>query len=151
MISIEFPDLKSTTFIFPKKTNHILMQLLAKNNIMLLFNDYDVSGTKIFDYLGLKRTIILCYKDDMGAKELKNKFYKLHENNSTVIDVQEDIINNTNSGVVAKDANHLLILLENFYAEFKKNGFIKCNSINTEQFSRKFQVQKLAEIIKQNC
>lgn len=133
---------------FPKQKNNILLQELAKNNLFLLFNYYSYPGTKIYDYIGLKRNIILCYSNDPDAILLKSKYYLINETVSQNGSIQENIINYTKSGVVAKNAEHLKELLEVFYMELKKYGFISCNSINTEQFSRKIQTQKLAELIK---
>ena len=42
----------------------VLLEKLAVNNIFLLFNYYSYMGTKIYDYLGLKRLILLCYDND---------------------------------------------------------------------------------------
>jgi len=53
-------------------------------------------------------------------------------------------------GIIVKDAAHLSLVLQGLYSEFLTKGFIECNSTDTEQFSRRIQVQKLAEIINNN-
>lgn len=58
------------------------------------------------------------------------------------------LIQETNSGIIVKDSNHLLQVLGELYAEFEKNGFIACDSVGVEKYSRKIQVEKLAEIVK---
>ena len=63
--------------------------------------------------------------------------------------LQADLINETNSGVIVKDAVHLKEVLEELYAEFEEKGFIACDSIGVEKYSRKIQVEKLAELIKE--
>jgi hypothetical protein len=115
--------------------------------VMLLFNSFYHMGTKIYDYIGIKRKIILCYSDDKDANELKRRFYNVNVSDSLNPNLQVDLINETKSGIVIKDSNELSKELKNLYTEFTKYAFIECNSINTEQFSRKIQVQKLAEII----
>ena len=52
-----------------------LAKELAKQNVCLLFNDYSILGTKIFDYLAVRRKIIFCYDDDKAAAELKDKYF----------------------------------------------------------------------------
>ena len=147
LINCDFPHLKQNVFIFSKIPNNLLLQELAKNNLMLLFNDYSIIGTKIYDYLAIKRTILLCYAKDKEALKLKDKYYSLKEESRLSQHLQEDLIKETNSGIVVNDAKHLSKVLMDLYIEFTTNGIIHCNSINTEQFSRKIQVKKLAEII----
>ena len=62
--------------------------------------------------------------------------------------MQENLINEINSGYIIQDAKHLRSVLEQLYDEFIKNGYIQCNTINSENYSRKHQVKQLAEIIK---
>ena len=47
-----------------------------------------------------------------------------------------------------KDAAHLKEVLKELYTEFEEKGIIACNSIGVEKYSRKIQVEKLAEIVK---
>jgi glycosyltransferase involved in cell wall biosynthesis len=142
-----FPDLKEKVKIYPKIENEILVGLLAKANLFLLFNDYSVLGTKIFTYLGIKRTMILCYSNDDKAKILKENFYNLTEFDSESKTLQADLINQTNSGTIVRDSEHLLDVLEQLYIEFTQTGRIACNSIGVDNYSRKIQVEKLAELI----
>jgi hypothetical protein len=47
-----------------------------------------------------------------------------------------------------KDSQHLRQVLQDLYVEFQATGQIACNSHDVEQYSRKIQVERLAEIIK---
>ena len=127
--------------------HNLFLKELARNNLMLLFNSYSHMGTKIYDYIGINRTILLCYTDDEEAKKLKEKYYKVEDLEGISGHLQEDLINETSSGYVVKDARHLYNLLGELYDEFLKNGHIQCNTKNTDKYSRKYQTQKLAEII----
>jgi len=147
LLDTEFPNIKKTINIFPKIPNAQLLQELAKNNVMLLFNRFCHMGTKIYDYIGIKRKMIFCYSDDAEANELKKKYYLINETFSLYPNLQEDLINRTQSGIIVKDSAHLAEVLKDLYEEFTNNGFIACDSVHTEQFSRKIQVQKLAEIL----
>ena len=140
-------NLKNFIHVYPRMDNASLLENLCKQNVMLLFNDYSIMGTKIYDYLGLKRKILLCYSDDEDAKLLKEKFYPIKEIEGLSNHLQEDLINKTNSGIVVKDKNHLEHVLVDLYNEFCQNGKIECNSINIEKYSRKEGVRELAEIV----
>ncbi len=147
LLNKKFINLKPYVKIYPKIPNQELLNKLPTYNIMLLLNYYSFSGTKIYDYLAIKRSILMCYSNDPDAIILKEKFYPQEETEGLSQTIQEDIINETNSGIVAKDYNHLYQILENLHNEFEKKGKIECNSINIEQYSRKTQTAKLANII----
>lgn len=148
LIENEFPALKSVVKIHPKLQNEELLLKLAANHVLLLFNYYSIVGTKIYNYLGLRRQIFLCYENDEKAELLKQKRYNIDEIGLNVEPPQIRIIKKTNSGVIIKDENHLRLMLEEFYSGFKKNGLIPCDSVNVENYSRKVQAEKLAGVIK---
>jgi hypothetical protein len=133
--------------ICPRMDNASLLKNLCRHNVMLLFNDYAIMGTKIYDYLGINRKIILCYSNDNESKALKGKFFPLNENVGVNTHLQEDCLNETKAGIVVQDKNHLLSVLTELYDEFCKNGFIECHSINTDKYSRKEGARQLAEMV----
>ena len=143
-----YKDLKPYVNIYSRIPNDELLKKLAVNNIFLLFNYYSYTGTKVYDYLALKRKILLCFSDDEEANILKNKYYNVKETKGSNNHLQEDLIRETNSGIIVKDSNHLYNLLEELYAELEANGSIECNTKNFEQYSRKIQTKRLAELIK---
>jgi glycosyltransferase involved in cell wall biosynthesis len=147
MVEIKFTALKDCVMISPKMPNAEVLKRLAENNVVLLFNYYSYMGTKIFDYLGLRRKIILCYADDPEANELKRKYYQIKEMESESGQLQADLIHATHSGIIVKDAHHLQKVLKDLWMEFSESGAIRCDSTGVEQFSRKLQVQKLAELV----
>jgi hypothetical protein len=49
-----------------------------------------------------------------------------------------------------KDASHLEEVLKELYTEFEEKGFIACDSVGVEKYSRKIQVEKLANLLKEN-
>ena len=134
--------------IHPKMENADLQKELAKNNVMLLFNYYSYMGTKIYDYIGIRRKIILCFENDPVADDLKKKYYNLEDASLHAPQLQTELINETNSGVVVKDGPHLTSLLGELYTELRHTGTIRCDSRNVENYSRKIQVQHLARLIK---
>lgn len=108
-------------------------------------------GTKIFDYIAIKRQILFCYSNDRSAKELKNKFYTITERNEVSQTLQEDLITEKNAGIIVENSDHLKTIFNEFSVEFKKTGQIKCSSLDIEEYSRKYQTGKLAEIIKKTA
>ncbi len=144
-----FPEKTQNSIqIFPKIPNKELLNRIASENVMLLFNYYSFMGTKIFDYLGTRRKIILCYGNDPKALELKQKYYTMDEIDGVSKQLQADLIQETNSGIVVQDESHLKEVLIDLVQEFKETKRISCNSVGIENYSRKIQVQQLAELIK---
>lgn len=147
LVSDKFPNLAGKVNVFPRMENSLLMQQLAKHNVMLLFNYYAFMGTKIYDYLGLRRKILFCYSDDDDARRLKEKYYPTDEIAGLSTHLQEDLINQTHSGVVVKDQEHLLKVLADLSDEFSRTGNIACDTVGEENFSRKAGAKMLAEIV----
>lgn len=141
-------SIENNVRVYPRMDNASLLQNLSRHNVMLLFNDYSIMGTKIYDYLGLKRLILFCYSNDAEALALKDKCYPVGEVEGVSTHLQEDLINETHSGIVVKDKNHLSKVLSDLYDEFSQTGSIACHSINTSNYSRREGAHQLAEIVK---
>ena len=141
-------SVENNIHVYPRMDNASLLQNLSRHNVMLLFNDYSIMGTKIYDYLGLKRLILFCYSNDAEALALKDKYYPVGEVEGVSTHLQEDLINETHSGIVVKDKNHLSKVLSDLYSEFAQTGSIACHSINTSKYSRREGARQLAEIVK---
>lgn len=142
------PALKQHINILPRMGNAELLKSISSHNIFLLFNDYAILGTKIYDYVALRRKIVLCYSNDKEALELKKRNYTISEIEGLNSHLQEDLINETNSGIVVRDKDHLKEVLTDLYDEFQANGSIACNSTNTEKLSRKGRAEELANLVK---
>jgi hypothetical protein len=147
LISNKYPELSSVVEIVTKIPNEELAKQQSKDNVFLLFNEYYIIGTKIFNYLALRRKIILCYANDDEANRLKKSYYNFNYITNESSQVQADIINETQSGIVVNDSNHLLSVLNELYTEFEQTGQIACESKGIEKYSRKIQVENLASLI----
>lgn len=134
---------------FPKINAKELEKKLRNVNIFLLFNDYNNVGTKIYDYLALRRNIILCYINDLEAKRLKSEHYNIKLNELTDVSKQSELIQKTNSGCSIVDSEHLYDYLIECNNEFKSLGYITSKVKNIEKFSRKTATQNLFNIINQ--
>ncbi|MBM3185366.1 MAG: hypothetical protein FJZ67_03625 [Bacteroidetes bacterium] len=146
----KFPILKNHVEIIGKMPNDQLLAELAKDNVMLLFNYYSYMGTKIFDYLGINRRILLCFTEDKEAQKLKSAYYKVNENENFSGALQADLIQETKSGISVKDAPELFTILEELCHEFSLSNEIKSLATNTEIHSRKNYVKLLADFLKKN-
>jgi glycosyltransferase involved in cell wall biosynthesis len=146
----KFQILKNHVEIIGKMPNDQLLAELAKDNVMLLFNYYSYMGTKIFDYLGINRKILLCFTGDKEAQKLKVKYYKVNENENFSGSLQADLIQDTNSGILVKDASELLAVLEDLCQEYSISNEIKSLAINTENHARRSYVKLIAEYLKKN-
>ncbi len=148
LLAEKFPRLEKFVNFYPRMANLLLVTELAKQNACLLFNDYSILSTKIFDYLAVRRQILLCYENDPEAEQLKKDFFWIEEMETESQQLQAEMITATNSGIVVKDAAHLKTVLLELSDELRQNGFVACHSQNIENFSRIRQVEKLAETIK---
>ncbi len=147
-ISKKCPSLIHRTVFIQKLPNAELLIELAKTNILLLFNAYATSGTKIYEYIALKRRILFCFSNDAYAKQLYDQHYRLKVGAEDNLNVQAEMITATNSGIVVRDAQHLLVVLKELWDEFQAKGYIECNSHGIEYYSRRHQTEKLATLIK---
>ena len=148
LINKKYLKLKKHITFYPKISNQELLIKLANNNLLLLFNYYSYMGTKIYDYIALKRKIILCYTNDKEGNKLKEKYFNIKSNEKKML--QEDLLKKTNSGIPIKDSEELQLKLNEFYDEFLKTGKVICESKNTDFYSRKVQTKNLCEIIHQS-
>ncbi|TXB67272.1 glycosyltransferase family 4 protein [Vicingus serpentipes] len=147
LINTRYKKLEGFINIYPKMQNSELLKKIATDNLFLLFNNYSFLGTKIFDYVALKRKILFCYTDDFESKRLKKQHYLIEELGSEFQHLQEDMLKSTNSAIIIKDELHLNDVLKELYKEFSKKRTISCDAVNTEMYSRKIQTQELAKII----
>ncbi len=139
--------LKDTVFIYPRMANQQLLAKMAESNVLLLFNYYSYMGTKIYDYLALNRKILLCFEGDKKANQLKEKYYNVSSITGLSEHLQADLIQETKSGIVVKDAIHLEQVLDELFSEFEQNRKIENHTIEAENYSRKIQTERLVKII----
>jgi glycosyltransferase involved in cell wall biosynthesis len=143
-----FPVLLSKTEIEPSLEPEILMKELAKSNAFLLFNMNETIGTKIYDYIAINRKIIFCFESncfDGGNKQ--NVFCSDKKAHTIENCVQEKFILSKNAGIIVRDENHLKHVLNDLYQEFNIRGIVPNEALSIDEYSRKNQTGKLAEII----
>ena len=106
----------------------LLVNLIRNSNLLLVLANENIDGscTKIYDYFAAKRKI-LCVVNDNGTLEKQ--------------------ISHTSSGIICNTPDEVKVALEQAYLEWQNYGFVKCNSKNIEQYSRKEQAKKLAKLI----
>jgi hypothetical protein len=74
----------------------------------------------------------------------------VNENSNFSGSLQADLIQETNSGIIVKDASELFIILEELCHEFSLSNKIKSSSTNTDNHSRKNYVKVLADFLNKN-
>lgn len=108
-----------------------VLQMQKEAHVLLMFAHKDIKGipsSKIYEYLGYKKPILLCPGDN---------------------DILEEIIQTTNSGMVCNnDQNACLKTLEIFEL-YKSNTVNQYFKFKNDDFTRKSQTQKLAKLIDQ--
>jgi glycosyltransferase involved in cell wall biosynthesis len=149
LLAERYQRLEQSTHFYPKQGNLELAKAISRQNVCLLFNDYSIIGTKIFDYLAVRRQIVLCYENDSDANELKKKFYQVDENQTESRRAQAEVIEATRSGIVARDAKHLKTILQELHDELRQCGSIECASVGVEEYSRLKQIEKLASLVRE--
>ena len=80
---------------------------------------------------------------------MRDQFFNVGDGNFTRRQLQREVVELTESGTVVEDEAHLREVLHNLILEFQQNGCIACNSVGVEKYSRKIQVEKLAQLIHQ--
>jgi len=130
---------------YPRMKNDLVLEKLAKSNVLLLFNHYSLVGTKIYDYIALNRRILFCYTDDFESDKLRKRFY--HFDYKSDFCPQADILKATQSGDIVKDDKQLIQVIDSYFEELKSKKSISCNSSETAQYSRFEQNKKLVQLI----
>ncbi len=146
-INKKIPEIKDLIIIHPKTPNTELHLKLSELNALLLFNNFSFMGTKIYDYLGLKRKILFCFSQDKEGISIKNKFYPMLDLDSESDSLQQDLIEKTNSGIIVKNQSHFVEVLSTLSDELMQKGALNCDSLNVNDYSRKIQVEKFAELL----
>ena len=144
----KFPDLAQHVTFTGRLANDQMAVLMAKANAFLMFNMYAYSGTKVFDYLALRRKILLCYSDDPEARRLKKKYYNVDVLPGGDEHVLERMVEDAKAGVVVRDAAHLRELLTDLHREFKDTGRIACEPVGVEKYSRRARAEEMASVLK---
>lgn len=133
--------------IFPKLENLELANNLKAHHLFLLFNDYAFCGTKIFDYLALRRPILFCFSDDEQATILKKTHFLVDYPESADTKPQIQIIQETNAGHVVSDSKELYQLLLQMHHELTATGELKLNASGIEAYARFEQTKILSSIL----
>lgn len=142
-----FPSLVPHVIFCPALPNTEVMVQLARANVLLAFNMYAHSGTKIYDYLALKRLVLLCFSDDPEARRLKDDYYTFESDGETDERVLEKLVEDFTCGIVVRDAEHLVDVLRSLYEQFLLNGCIECQSQSSSKYSRRVLASEMVKVL----
>lgn len=145
-INKKYPNLRDKVFLYDKIDNKDLLEKLNHSNVLMLFNDYIISGTKIYDYIALKKYILLCY-DEMSYGDSSVVPYKEEILSQKYEFVQKSIIEKSQIGYVVKNPKDFYNQIIRLHKQYTEHGEISVSDVNTEQYSRKYQTQKLVKLI----
>jgi hypothetical protein len=145
-VNTNYPRLSEKIIFNDRVSNSEFLPLLSQSHLMLLFNDYSIIGTKIYDYLATKRQILFCYSKETVEDKTIVPYYN---DNSAIFNdhIQEDVLRETNSGIIVKNSDDLFETIKRLYSEFKITGSINCENRNIDKYSRYHQTEKLSKII----
>lgn len=147
LLSNKFKSISENVFVTAKIPNEQLLEELATNNLLILFNSFSFLGTKIYDYIAINRKTLLLFTNDPITEELKRIHFQIKDISSVSNTLQADMLVECNAGIPVKDPTHLKELLIAFNKEFQENGFIANQSSNFEHYSRQAQTKKLAKLL----
>ena len=101
---------------------------MAPSHLLLVLADSKTIAvaTKVFDYLALKRKVLLVIDDEA---------------------ILSEILSETNAGIKCNNPEDVKDALLSAYAEFEEQGVVECQTTNYEQYSRKNQARKMIEVI----
>jgi len=148
-VKTAYPALNDVVKTYPKIPNLELMPHLARHHAMLLFNYYSYLGTKIFDYLAIRRKILLCFTNDPIAEDLRTQFFSANENHAGNTHLQADLLKETQGGISIENGSELLKELAKLHDEFSRNRSITVHSVGIEQYSRTKQTMRIADLLKE--
>ena len=146
----KFPNLSININFINRLSNGDLIRRMQKHHLLLVFNEYRITGTKIFEYLALRREILLCYTNDQEANELHRLRYiiKGATDEDRIISRQKEIIKKTESGFSVVNKKDLIITLKNLHEKLNNNkGKLGFTSGDISDYSRRKQTKDLAKII----
>jgi len=105
-----------------------LVHLLNNSDLFLLLANPEEErlAAKIFEYLSYKKKILMVLNDN---------------------GIMEDILKQTNSGIICNSSAEVVTALTTAYDEWLDKGYVNCNSKNIEQFSRRNQTKQLATLL----
>lgn len=147
-ISEDFDCLNEYVSVIPRLPNQEVLSRMSKDNVLLLLNYYSYMGTKIYDYIGLKRKILFCYKDDVEANKLRDLYYNIESVEGLSESLQEDLIRETNSGIVVNDSIDLYNVVIDLIKEHSIKRKVDCDSVSIERFSRKKLANIFVDVLK---
>lgn len=139
--------LEKVSKIQNRMSNQRLAEELMRSHLLLLFNDYAVIGTKIYNYLAAHRPILFCYTESMEAEELRKANFAYERSEFDEVSLQKELIEKTNSGDIVKNGDHLIELLSKYQEELSETGQVVCHSNSIEEYSRINQIKTFANFL----
>ena len=139
----KYPQLEDSIFFLPKMEHSNVLIKLKEMDLLLLFNDFPIVGTKVYEWIALQRPILFCFEElhNHNRHMFSDAIIKRHK-------PQIEIIKNLGAGYVVKNEAELLNVLSQLINEFKQYGAIEYNGVLDKTFSRSYQAQLMIFLVK---
>ena len=149
LIKQKFPNLSININFINRLSNRELISRMKRHHLLLVFNEYRITGTKIYEYLAIRRKILLCYINDEEANELHRQKYIINgaTDEDQVISRQKEIIEQTKSGFSIVNKKDLIATLKNLHGKRNNKEELGFTSGDISDYSRRKQTKDLAKII----
>lgn len=128
-------ELRDSIRVIDSLPNKELIKKLNHVDLLVLFNYFEIIGTKIYDYLALRKQILFCYTDYGENPSLSDEGYR----------PQIELLQELGIGVLVKRPEDLAGVLTSLTDELVKHGKLVCPEVEIDQYSRQFQISKLAK------
>ena len=139
-------EVKNQFIIVDKIPNPQVLVKLRSSQCLVLFNYYENAGTKIYDYLAMKRKILFCFSEDPEADErMKNYYTSTWKEESGNLRPQQALLDKYKVGIIVPNAAALNSKLNELGEEFLRLGQLNCIDLDVSVFSRESQTGQLAE------
>lgn len=119
-------ELKNYVKTTPRLDKDTLFAEIQKADLLLILDNKGMISGKLYEYLLFNKRVLMAGRDH-GA--------------------MEEILYNTNVGIICDSPEEIAQALEECYTEWEETGQVQCDSQNLEQYSRREQTKKLAELI----
>jgi hypothetical protein len=132
--------------VLDKIPHEDVVYILSNSDALLLFNSYAAIGTKVYEYLGLKKYIIFCFNSDKSYDQDRRTYPQCDAMDGIEIDCQQQLIEKHSGGSIVDDKEHLIELLVSLGNQ-KLRGGIETKTTRIDELTRETQMEVFCSYI----
>lgn len=133
--------LSCTVEVLDRMEHETSLEYLAKSHAVLLFNNYALLGTKVFEYLGLKRWILFCFDSRFSYDADAAQHERCARMKGINVDCQQALIERHEGGCILAHAADLQTELERLLVKLEQGDGFTAPSRGVEQLGRQQQLR----------